>query len=295
VSHDGEILMHVPVRLDEWTYDTIVDLASVGRCEGERHDFKLNLPDARNLTKICCAFSNSLGGFVVVGIRDRSGHYLVEGVEPDSEIAKKFADKLHAVPSIEFSSPLVVDMPDSAKVLYVFHVPQSGHRPHVPRAPDQSLFWKRTPGGCEIMSYDEIQEQFLRYEERRDKLKLLFIELLLNRENLQRFLSVEANEYSLVTLDSGVLDRLLVDTYSVVQEDHRLIQILLTLRTQIRVSNAKAQIFFSQMAQPLTNQTDLVAIHNQFMKEKADFLLPLISEALDILEKRFGIKDPFPD
>lgn len=287
--------MHVPVSLDEWTYDTIVDLASVGRCEGERHDFKLNLPDARNLTKICCAFSNSLGGFVVVGIRDRSGHFLVEGVARDSEIAKKFADKLHAVPSIEFSSPLVVSVPESAKVLYVFHVPQSGLRPHVPQAPDQRLFWKRTPGGCEIMSYDEIQEQFLRYEERRDKLKLLFIEVLLNRENLQQFLSFEANKYSLVTLDSGVLDRLLVDTYSVVQEDHRLIKILLTLRTQIRVSNVRAQIFFAQMALPLSEKTELVAKHNQFMKEKADFLLPLISEVLNILETRFGMKNPFPD
>lgn len=145
------------------------------------------------------------------------------------------------------------------------------------------------------MSYDEIQEQFLRYEERRDKLKLLFIELLLNRENLQQMSAITEGQYSLLTLDSSVLDRLLVDTYSVVQEERQLIRILLTLRTQIRVTNAKTQIFFSQMALPLSGQNEITSKHNQFMKKKADFLLPLIEQAIDILEKRFSLKDPLPD
>jgi len=145
------------------------------------------------------------------------------------------------------------------------------------------------------MSYDEIQEQFVRNEERRDKLKLLFVELLLNRENLQQAHVTEPNKYSLVTFDSSVIDRLLVDTYSVVQDDNQLVRILLTLRTQIRVINAKSQMFFSQMAQPLTGQTELAARHNQFMKEKAEFLIPLIEQAIRILEERFQLKDPFPD
>lgn len=287
--------MNVPATLEEWTYDTVAELAKVGRCEGERHDFKLNLPDADNLTKICCAFSNSQGGFVVVGVKDRSGHFLVEGIDPDSEIAKKFADKLHAVPSVEFLSPRDITVPGTSKVIYVFHIPRSTQRPHIPQSLDKRVFWKRTPGGCEQMSYDEIQEQFLRYEERRDKLKLLFIELLLNRENLQQMSAITEGQYSLLTLDSSVLDRLLVDTYSVVQEERQLIRILLTLRTQIRVTNAKTQIFFSQMALPLSGQNEITSKHNQFMKKKADFLLPLIEQAIDILEKRFSLKDPLPD
>ena len=61
------------------------------------------------------------------------------------------------------------------------------------------------------------------------------------------------------------------------------------------MTNAKTQIFFSQMAQPLTGKNEITAKHNQFMKEKADVLLPLIEQAIDILEKRFGLKDPLPD
>ncbi len=287
--------MHVPTTLGEWTYDVVHELARVGRCEGERHDFKYNLPDLANHTKICCAFANSQGGFLVVGVKERSGHFLPEGIEPDAEIAKKFGDKLQAVPSIDFMHPVDIAVPGASKLIYVFEVPRSALRPHIPQPADQRIFWKRTPAGCEHMSYDEIQEQFVRNEERRDKLKLLFVELLLNRENLQQAHVTEPNKYSLVTFDSSVIDRLLVDTYSVVQDDNQLVRILLTLRTQIRVINAKSQMFFSQMAQPLTGQTELAARHNQFMKEKAEFLIPLIEQAIRILEERFQLKDPFPD
>ncbi len=287
--------MNVPETLEKWTYETVTELAKVGRCEGDRHDFKLNLPDPDNLTKICCAFSNSQGGFIVLGVKDRSGHFLVEGVAPDSEIAKKFADKLKAVPSVEFLIPRDIKVPGTSKVIYVFHIPRSSQRPHIPEAYDKRVFWKRTPGGCEQMSYDEIQEQFIRNGERRDKLKLLFIELLLNRENLQQMSVIEESKYSLVTLDSSVLDRLLVDTYSVIQEEIELIRILLTLRTQIRAINAKVRIFFSQLALPLDGMNELVAKHNQFIKMKVDILLPLIAQAIEILEKRFGLIDPFPD
>jgi hypothetical protein len=257
---------------------------------------KFNLPDGDNLTKICCAFANSLGGFVVVGVKDRSGHFLVEGIESDSEIAKKFGDKLHAEPSIDFASPIALPIPKNSNVLYVFHVAQSPRRPHITRKPDQRIFWKRTPAGCEQMTFSEIREQFLRYEERRDKLKLLFIELLVNREDLNGASRIEGSDtYSLVTLDSSVLDRLLVDTYSVIQGEHQLIRILLTMRGQIRLANTKAKIFFGQMALPLSNTKEIVASHNQYMKERATFILPLITEAIGILENRLGLTDPLPN
>ncbi len=285
--------MNVPVALEDWSYNAVVELARVGRCEGERHDFKFNLPDANSLTKVACAFANSQGGFVVVGVKDRSGHFLVEGIGPDGEIAKKFSDKIHAAPSVSFSSPRDINVPQTSKVLYVFHIPPSPERPHMPRERDKGIFWKRTPGGCEAMSYDEIREQFLRYEERREKVKLLLIELLFNREALQEMAMVSEGAYSLVTLDSSVLDRLLVDTYSVVQSEPRLIQILLTLRRSIRIINAKTQIFFTQMALPLNNQSALVEAQGRYLNDRAAFLLPLIREAIETLKARFGLIDPF--
>lgn len=287
--------MHVPTQLDEWTYDVVVELVKLGLCEGERHDFKLDLPEPEGLTKVCCAFANSQGGFVVLGVKDLGGSYEVRGIDINTEIAKKFSDKLKAVPSIEYASPTMLPIPSSSKVLYVFHVYRSADRPHIPLVSDKRFFWKRTPGGCEQMNYNEIQEQFIRLEERREKLKLLFIELSFYQESLKHTHLDQADKYSLVTLDSGVLDRLLVDIYSAVQNDSRLMNILLSLRFHIRVMNAKAQIFFSQMALPGTNNSELATKHNQFMKAKSEILLPLIAEGIEILGKRFGLKDPFPD
>ncbi len=287
--------MQIPNSLDAWSHATVVDCAKIGRCEGERHDFKFNLPDSDTLTKVCCAFSNSYGGFVVVGVKDRSGHFTVEGIAPDSEIAKKFSDKLHADPSIQFSSPRSIAVPETSKFLYIFHVPQSPDRPHIPMQVDKRIFWKRTPGGCEQMTFKEIQEQFLRYEERREKLKLLFIELLCNREQLQEMSAIEKGKYSLATLDSAVLDHLLVDTFSIVSTEVGLIRILLTLRNEIRITNNKAKIFFLQMAMPLSNRDTLAATHNDFMAEKVAFLTPLIDQAIELLKTRFSLTDPFGD
>ena len=75
--------MHVPTTLEGWTHETVLVLTAIGRCEGERHDFKFQLPDAGTLTKIACALANSQGGFVVVGVKDRSGRFFVEGIQPD--------------------------------------------------------------------------------------------------------------------------------------------------------------------------------------------------------------------
>ena len=263
--------------------------------KGNRHDFKFNLPDSEGLTKTCCAFANSLGGFVVVGVKDRGGRFLVVGIQPDGEIAKKFADKLDATPAIEFSPPRMVNVPGGTKVLYVFHVPTSLRRPHLPRSRDKRIFWKRTPGGCEQMSREEIEEQFLRYEERRDKLKLLFVELLLNRENLTDISRVKDGQYSLMTLETGVLDRLLVDVYSVLQAERRLVRILLTLRNQIQIINANAKIFFTKMASPRTDGEQVAAEYQTFMRSKEKLLVPLMTEALQILQNRFGLRDPLAE
>jgi hypothetical protein len=57
--------------------------------------------------------------------------------------------------------------------------------------------------------------------------------------------------------------------------------------------NVKAQIFFAKMAQPLTGQKETATEYSEFLRERAAFLLPLIAEAIEILNARFGLTDPF--
>jgi hypothetical protein len=257
--------MPVPNTLEEWNYDVVKELAEIGQVETDRHDFKFNFSDADSHTKLCCSFANSKGGFIVVGVKERSGRFILEGIDPDPEIASKFGQKLKSIPSIVFRNPLLIRIPESTRALYVFHVPLSSERPHIPSDSDKRVFWKRINTGCEQMTLEEIRTQFMNYEERREKIKLLLLELIDNKDQLSSFLNVPEGQYSLITLDASVLDRLLVDIYSVVQRNADLVNTLLTLRRQIRVCNAKTTIFFSQMAMPLTNHNTLVRDQNVFM------------------------------
>ena len=83
-----------------------------------------------------------------------------------------------------------------------------------------------------------------------------------------------------------------MDIYSVVQRNADLVNTLLTLRRQIRVCNAKATIFFFQMAMPLTNQDTVVREHNAFMKGKAEGLIPIIEQALRVIEAEYNLLVP---
>ncbi len=289
----GGALLSIPQTLDGWSLEVIGDLCARGQVETDRYDFKFGLPSTENLTKLCCAFANSQGGFVVLGVRERSGHHLPEGSDQDAEIARDFGHKLKAEPSIYFESPRMVRTGNSRKVLYIFHVPLSGDRPHYDQVAQK--FWKRSNTGSEPMTLEEIRNQFMNYEERRSLLKLLFIELIENKALLHSVKGVTLGRYPLRTLDSSVLDRLLVDLYSVVQDDPELIKLLLAVRRDIRACNVHTQIFFSQMGQTfsgLNAKVQMADEHTEFMRDRADHLIPLFDRAISILQSRFSLRDP---
>ncbi|MFC0429433.1 helix-turn-helix domain-containing protein [Kutzneria buriramensis] len=288
--------MSVPETLDGWTVEVVEELVQIGQVESYRHDFKGMLPSPDELTKLCCAFVNTEGGFVVVGVhQQKGGQFDPRGIPPSTEIASEFGQKLKAVPTIPFEVPLPILLPNSSNLIYVFHVPRSLERPHLPLLADKRIFWKRTNTGNEQMSLEEIRAQFRNYEEMRDKLKLLFIELVQNREVLQEVAHVDLGTYSLQTLDNDVLDRLLVDVYSLIQDDVELTRALLLIRQQIRAANSKTQIFFRQLSIPSVSYDNLIVNHLKFMQAVEAVLLPAIEQAVYILKERYGLRDPFAE
>jgi hypothetical protein len=167
-----------PGTLNDWTFDAVKNLCGVGQGESDRHDFKFNLPDTNTLTKLACAFANTFGGVIVVGVREAAANkFEIPGIEPDKELHGKFSSKVQADPAIDISTPKMICMPGSSKVLYAFHIPQSPRRPHLPSRADQRVFWKRQGSSCAQMTLEEIRYQMNTYEEKREKLTLLLIDL----------------------------------------------------------------------------------------------------------------------
>src|SRR5664279_4209438 len=99
----------IPNTLNDWTYEAIQILCEAGQSESDRHDFKFNLAALHNATKICCAFANTFGGFVVVGVKDISqGHFEIIGLDPDKELYGNFLAKVKADPDIAVSPPKAI-------------------------------------------------------------------------------------------------------------------------------------------------------------------------------------------
>jgi Putative DNA-binding domain len=153
----------IPNRLEDWSYGRIKELVDNNINESRTHDFKFILPNSIELTKDCCAFANTDGGFMVFGVREKGHHFDIVGIDNDKEFANKFGQKINALPNNPvFVLGDFIPVPDSEKVLVVVHIPKSYYRPHIPSQKELRIFWKRTNAGNEQMAYEEIRESFRR-------------------------------------------------------------------------------------------------------------------------------------
>lgn len=292
----GGGIQMIPHELKEWDYALIKELVNRGFFETDKFDFKKDLPE--NLEKSVCAFANTEGGFLIFGIKDDrsiSDEERIIGIGPTRDFPREFGDKIiNTEPHIyySFKNP-PINIPNSKNVIHVVKISQSPERPHMTSKQD---FYYRTNRGNVPMSYQQIKESFLNEEQRRQKLRLLFIELLSNKEQATSMvISKERikDSYSLVTLDSSVLQTLLIDTYPIIIGEEELIRLLVTMRERIKVINNKIRIFYSQVSLPLSGKEEIVKSHNEYINQRVQQLIPLLDRSLKILEERYGLADPF--
>jgi len=291
----------IPNNLNEWSFPLIEKLIQEGIFETDRLDFKEDIPHVNNnsgkekLENSVCAFANTEGGFLIFGIKDdraQEAHDRIIGIEPQKDFPREFGDKtVNIQPHVyyDFLNP-PIKIPNKDSVIHIIKIPQSPERPHLT---GRKEFYYRTNKGNMQMDYQQIKDSFLNEEQRRQKLRLLFIELVSNKEQAGSMIIEGDGNYSLITLDSQVLQTLLVDTYQTITKEEELIRLLITIREKIMIINNKTGIFYSQMSLPLLSKTDIVNEHNKFIKKVATGLIELIERALKILSDKFGLTDPF--
>lgn len=294
----------IPNSVQDWNYELIEKLVRDGFFETDKFDFKEDIPHKSDrggkdkLEKSVCAFANTEGGFLVFGIKDDRSLYYKErivGINPDRDFPREFGDKIaNTEPHIfyTFRNPAIT-IPESKAVIHVVKIDQSRERPHWT---SKREFYFRTNKGNELMSYQQTKDSFLGEEQRRQKLRLLFIELLSNRDQCSGMIIKEEQvktHYSLVTLDSSVLQTLLVDTYPIIARDEELIRLLLKIRTSITVMNNRIRIFYSQISLPISNSEQVTKEHNEYIHHRVGQLIPLLDGALGILQDKYGLINPF--
>ena len=294
----------IPNELDDWTYELIENLVESGVFESDRFDFKVGLPDRNDprgkdrLEKSVCAFANTEGGFLIFGVKDDrslSCNDKIIGINPADDFPRKFGDKINNVnPHVyyDFKNP-AIEIPHTGNYVHVFKINQSPERPHMT---SKNMFYFRTNKGNEPMNYQQIKNSFLSEEQRRQKLRLLFIELLSNKEQSTFMIISEdkiTDDYTLIEFDSTILQALLVDIYPIIIREEELIKLLFRIRETIKIINNKNRIFYNAVSLPSMNQKKIIKVHNEFVNLHVRRIIPWLDRALEILQDKYGLNNPF--
>jgi hypothetical protein len=277
----------VPEVLSGWTLDVVRELSIAGRTESETHDFKHSLPERDRLTTLCCAFANTRGGFIILGVEE--GHpWKVVGVEPNKEIYSDFMDRVHAEPQIDVSMPIMLPLPGTPRVLYLFHVPRGRRRPHTPTEKDKRAFWKRVGTSCERMTRDEVRALMVDEEELRQKLGLLLLELGNIAWSLES--SKDPNDGTLYTFE--IIDRVTVEAYSVLREDPQTIKVLATAKRSLMRVNAATQRFLLESARGTKPPAGYYKMHEDAARAALAQVVLIREQIERSFKERFGITVP---
>jgi hypothetical protein len=286
----------VPTTLNDWTLAVIEALCAASYSESDRHDFKMALPDPKNMTKVACAFANTFGGFVVLGVRENAQHQFEPiGIDADGEIYGKFHDKIRAVPEIAVSYPRRIDIPASGKVLYVFEVLESMRRPHLPAPADERFFWKRVGSSCRQMTLEEVRQQMLTLEEKREKLGLLLIDLSHKLRAVEEHSQVPDGSYNGDIFTFDLIDRVVIESYSLLRDDLNTIGVLDTLKKRLSLLNAQKQMLLHFMALSYAQEAK-TSVANSYRQLARD-ALPAVTTIVEQIERsfaeKFDIRNPY--
>jgi predicted HTH transcriptional regulator len=103
--------------------------------EHQQQDFKFRVDDAKKIARTICAFANTDGGRLLIGVKDNGK---VVGINPEEEYhIIEGAAELYCKPKIAFTTQVWQE--DHKLVLEVIITP-SGNRPH--KAKDENDRWK---------------------------------------------------------------------------------------------------------------------------------------------------------
>ena len=287
----------VPTSLAEWSFESIKALCSAGYSESDRHDFKFGLPESKGLTKVACAFANTFGGYVVLGVKEKNGHtgFQPIGIEPNSEIYGEFLNKIRAEPEIGISYPKLISVPSSSKFLYVFEIFQSTRRPHLPSKSDERIFWKRVGSDCCQMTLEEIRQQMLMLEEKREKLSLLLIDLFYKLQSLKNQENAPDGHYDGDMFTFETIDRIVVESYSLLRCDVKILEILNLLRSRFSLLNVEKHQLFSFLTLSYERHEKIQKLnrYRSIVRNVRPELENNIKELENLFEEQFSIVNPF--
>lgn len=217
--------MEIPQRIEEWTYEKVVQAVREDEYEPGIYDFKepLSPRDPKTLESIrktTCAMANTDGGYIIFGVKDRastsSPDDRIVGIPLGADLRKEFGDKIKVIqPPVYFEAiPAPFPRPsDSTKGIFIVRIPTSPLRPHMVES--TFVFYRRGEGGSNVeMRRHEVRDQMLYTEDRLRKVTLLRLEIaqyLEQAEEIKRTNMYAESRYIPAHFDTGAFKTILAD------------------------------------------------------------------------------------
>ena len=125
--------MELPNSVDDWTGEFLSTLLREGYDENERFDFKVKVPN--DVAKTCCAFANTRGGFMIIGIADSKtdSKERIKGVNNPDEVKRQINQHISKIrPAIpnecyRFKDRNIIV---KGKKIVLLQINRSPNRPH---------------------------------------------------------------------------------------------------------------------------------------------------------------------
>lgn len=237
--------MVIPTKIDEWTYEKVIQLIMEDEPEPGLYDFKeaLNprkdLPDKPrqamldSLLRTVCGMANTDGGFIIFGVSDRtsapSPKDRIVGISLNGEERKQFGEKIKVIQRPAYFDIRALEFPnDKTKGFFVVHIPLSPLRPHMLEASDSKQFYRRGHGGHAVqMGFYEVRDQMLYTEEHLRKVTLLRLEIAQYLEQARKLVEYRTGGLLLFHFDTRAFKLILADICILLPTNDNLLKDLL--------------------------------------------------------------------
>lgn len=244
----------IPAHVEDWTWDTIVQVVKKHEFEPGLYDYKDALrptgeqthqaQHADSIRRTACSMANTSGGFILFGVQDRKKSFAatpedrIKGISTQGDLRKEFGDKIATLqPDVYFDAALVGIPTEATRGVFVVHIPQSQRRPHM--ISSTGIYYRRGEGGqAMFMNHYEVREQMMNTEERLRKVTLLRLEIRQYQELIQMML--DENSFvvrMLYRFDTSMFKVLVADVCSLFPVSDNLLPLLLKIPLQATMIN----------------------------------------------------------
>ena len=151
-------MVKIPDNVDDWTIGTITDLLHEGYDENHTLEFKREVnPDGDRIGRTACAFANTMGGFIILGIdpaKEKEMYERIIGLDNSDQLKSSILNQINNIkPNIPTSNLIfkknninlkngriiiILDIRPSVSLIHQFN----------------DIFYKRLPDGNKPMEVD---------------------------------------------------------------------------------------------------------------------------------------------